>query len=143
MPTRGTTESPAMSRWIRDFNPRAHEGHDRHTSACIPGTPDFNPRAHEGHDAIDSISSEDYAISIHVPTRGTTTSDPYTITSSVFQSTCPRGARLHGVHLRKMDAISIHVPTRGTTTTSASVIAEERFQSTCPRGARHPEEGVQ
>ena len=76
------------------FNPRAHEGHDaklyfgahvdEFQSTCprgarlneetsISGRPDFNPRAHEGHDH----RARDYLyyqrISIHVPTRGTTT----------------------------------------------------------------------
>ena len=53
-----------------------------------------------------------------------------------FQSTCPRGARLmEKVYNKKFD-ISIHVPTRGTT---HAIIFDELislFQSTCPRGAR-------
>ena len=33
---------------------------------------DFNPRAHEGHDSIPLRYWDAFVISIHVPTRGTT-----------------------------------------------------------------------
>ena len=79
--------------------------------------PDFNPRAHEGHDVCDKCGWATQEISIHVPTRGTTPDMarhtgnkhisihvptrgttrwavmPYEV-FDIFQSTCPRGARL-------------------------------------------------
>ena len=79
----------------------------------------------------------DRQISIHVPTRGTTSADRNLEARVLFQSTCPRGARLcspaclirdtnfnpraHEGHdaadteCRMSTGISIHVPTRGTT----------------------------
>jgi len=78
----------------------------------------------------------------------------------VFQSTRPRGARLHALPrrlpcaqcfnprahagrdfkmldgLRTMFHVSIHAPTRGATSILASRAAFRRFQSTRPRGAR-------
>ena len=81
------------------FNPRAHEGHDPwvlHRFKCILH---FNPRAHEGHD-FSMIFSE---------------------AVFVFQSTCPRGARLSCCVLLLPPAISIHVPTRGTTSAAAAI----------------------
>ena len=53
------------------FNPRAHEGHD-FAALTFFFTINFNPRAHEGHDDNDSKLELKIAISIHVPTRGTT-----------------------------------------------------------------------
>ena len=55
---------------------------------------DFNPRAHEGHDLF-----------LHGYHQ-----------QQVFQSTCPRGARLKHLLISIHVNISIHVPTRGTTT---------------------------
>ena len=121
----------------RDFNPRAHEGHDADSKTKSSALSHFNPRAHEGHDRIDPVAPGKLQISIHVPTRGTT---------PVFG---------RGEHQM---VISIHVPTRGTTTDSSCPAAsldfnpraheghDKRqigcssarvFQSTCPRGARH------
>ena len=71
VPTRGTTDAGASGSAARDFNPRAHEGHDMQSmvsgssrgfqSTCPRGArrsffvsllarKNFNPRAHEGHD---------------------------------------------------------------------------------------------
>ena len=80
-----------------------------------PTTSNFNPRAHEGHDAFTRMCDHMPEISIHVPTRGTTVSVYPSRFSTVFQSTCPRGARQKDM----------------------SPIADTQFQSTCPRGARH------
>ena len=73
VPTRGTTMHAGSQRAHLDFNPRAHEGHDEHTTACLSWM----------------------QISIHVPTRGTTTGRSVCRCRNLFQSTCPRGARLH------------------------------------------------
>ena len=78
-----------------DFNPRAHEGHDDYSNRSALFLVYFNPRAHEGHDALPLL----------MPVR-----------VSIFQSTCPRGARPVVVTVSPVTEISIHVPTRGTTT---------------------------
>ena len=75
----------------------------------------FNPRAHEGHDVSALTEVYQAAISIHVPTRGTTNRPTSQGCSDRFQSTCPRGARL---------------------TPSKYPEGTPTFQSTCPRGAR-------
>ena len=94
VPTRGTTPGWGLQFTRLYFNPRAHEGHDPHTRQCDSSSLYFNPRAHEGHDMDPSalfgsksfqstcprgarlMDTEDYdrfyRISIHVPTRGTT-----------------------------------------------------------------------
>ena len=124
-----------------------------------PQPHNFNPRAHEGHDVRIVDILDVFRISIHVPTRGTTYGrtdavhlldfnpraheghdEPRiqrAVCQQVFQSTCPRGARLcppacltrhtnfnprahegHDKQAGHVDipiTISIHVPTRGTT----------------------------
>ena len=105
----------------RYFNPRAHEGHDQTQLSRWWLWTHFNPRAHEGHDFWKPFLPQYYPISIHVPTRGTTSSSSSRSSSS--------------------DPISIHVPTRGTTTITSSVNVRLPFQSTCPRGARPGQTG--
>ena len=94
VPTRGTTQAICNKVKMWYFNPRAHEGHDAHKLSYIVTPIDFNPRAHEGHDA-----RFEFVYMFHL-----------------FQSTCPRGARLA-------------VP--------PETVLPLIFQSTCPRGARH------
>ena len=116
VPTRGTTCKRLIVNMPPNFNPRAHEGHDfPDFGACVvlpgfqstcprgarlsPAQPrlqrhDFNPRAHEGHDVQNRPYHRRSSISIHVPTRGTTLSVKLQIQNIIFQSTCPRGARL-------------------------------------------------
>ena len=74
VPTRGTTRHGLIVVVILNFNPRAHEGHDvdYQRSACYIRY--FNPRAHEGHDGTLRAGRKRKKISIHVPTRGTTSS---------------------------------------------------------------------
>ena len=50
VPTRGTTLHRQPGSKNKDFNPRAHEGHDFFHIDKIIKLFDFNPRAHEGHD---------------------------------------------------------------------------------------------
>ena len=79
VPTRGTTT------WKRQWGKQEY----------------FNPRAHEGHDGLQLVDLAVGAISIHVPTRGTT----------------------HILDLLEIvQSISIHVPTRGTTAAIAARI---------------------
>ena len=158
VPTRGTTDPGDLCSQHRNFNPRAHEGHDYLDTESNPVT------KISIHVPTRGTTANNFAergiiptISIHVPTRGTTR--PYyprrfrnhfnpraheghdrkrdrPWRRARFQSTCPRGARLDIKHYRVQLIISIHVPTRGTTVISVSPVSSPRFQSTCPRGAR-------
>ena len=160
------------------FNPRAHEGHDfiinlchfptRFQSTCPRGARryqvcgivcrgNFNPRAHEGHDVTPLFMTVTRFISIHVPTRGTTTTLLLHSHFKPFQSTCPRGARLgntiafyqtkdfnpraHEGHddsakycVLRGGRISIHVPTRGTTYTILCVQLANDFNPRAHEG---------
>ena len=77
----------------------------------------FNPRAHEGHDTASQQSETCYR----------------------FQSTCPRGARLHYPLLKAWQKEFQSTCPRGARLSNTSYgIKAQRFQSTCPRGARLP-----
>ncbi len=56
------------------FNPRSHEGNDFHRYFLSGVMVDFNPRSHEGNDYIPDYMYANHLISIHVPTKGTTSS---------------------------------------------------------------------
>ena len=159
------------------FNPRAHEGHDdKHIETIL--TNEFQSTCPRGARQQNENAVRTAYISIHVPTRGTTPRmsasskiqyfnpraheghDVFFASQyiySLFQSTCPRGARLyHALGFHNADIsihvptrgttpggtfvsvgnISIHVPTRGTTVGFGMPILSAVFQSTCPRGAR-------
>ena len=59
----------------------------------------FNPRSHEGNDRIGLVKLNDFGlVSIHVPTRGTTSSHRSRKPLRMFQSTFPRGERRHWRH---------------------------------------------
>ena len=98
-------------------------------------------------------------ISIHAPARGATWIGFNYARSEKFQSTPPRGERLHGLlslmELQKFqstpprgerpmstmgveteDSISIHAPARGATGTLVAKRFASAFQSTPPRGER-------
>ena len=118
VPTRGTTLRHARrARRVRHFNPRAYTRHDTQCARYWPNAANFNPRAYtrhddqfcgigRGNDIFQSTCLHEARhswrkylpqltkISIHVPTRGTT--------SCWYSPVYPH-------------FISIHVPTRGTT----------------------------
>ena len=140
----------------------------------------FNPRSRVGNDTADSINSVQLGISIHVPAWGTTkyynklkteadisihvpawgtTVYVYTYIQTIkFQSTFPRGERLHiyciiittthfnprsrvGNDILSLSShcepdISIHVPAWGTTRLIHQHTKRLEFQSTFPRGER-------
>ena len=108
---------PSVYAYLRDFNPRSHEGSDKIFFANAKFFMHFNPRSHEGSDM-----SEDF-----VPPR-----------PPLFQPALPRGERLFvivgGFHLRNFNPrshegsddgstwhkllpyiISTRAPTRGAT----------------------------
>ncbi len=77
------------------FNPRARVGHDHPETVPDLLHGSFNPRARVGHDFLDSNLC---------------------LSSSLFQSTCPRGARLEFWNQEtSVFYVSIHVPAWGTT----------------------------
>ena len=100
---------------LQHFYPRSHEGNDCYLCARLNGDYRFNLRSHEGNDSHLLRRPERPCVSIHVPTRGTTETDPSKI---------------------KELAVSIHVPTRGTTCFNLYGICAHEFQSTFPRGER-------
>ena len=102
------------------FNPRAREGRDTDATIWQPFALRFNPRAREGRDLRYFIDFRDTGVSIHAPARGATSSVSLLINPGIvsihapargattafagltgqhveFQSTRPRGARLHDV----------------------------------------------
>ena len=79
---------------LYSFNPRSHEGNDSFPYYPPKRKGRFNPRSHEGNDSVPEHFSPLSIVSIHVPTRGTTTnSQVTTIEEDKFQSTFPRGER--------------------------------------------------
>ena len=77
----------------------------------------FNPRSHEGNDwAGCTILTLECAVSIHVPTRGTTSyriSGSHSAGVSIHVPT--RGTTRPDRRRQAVTRVSIHVPTRGTT----------------------------
>ena len=78
-----------------DFNPRSREGSDgfRQNNSVCPEN--FNPRSREGSDYTLVNRFGCSSISIHAPARGATTACHASKKFSLFQSTLPRGERLH------------------------------------------------
>ncbi len=77
-------------------------------------------------------------VSIHVPTRGTTSFLPNQENLVLFQSTFPQGERpTADILFTAVHIVSIHVPTRGTTSRfDSGCSAFTEFQSTFPQGER-------
>ena len=79
---------------VRCFNPRARMGRDccyNRTNEYIDG---FNPRARMGRDVRPPVFVQLISVvSIHAPAWGATSSLSLSISSALFQSTRPHGAR--------------------------------------------------
>ena len=71
VPTRGTTVAGGILGANKDFNPRAHEGHDGHRNVDT-GNRRFQSTCPRGARRSGLGGYGRCAISIHVPTRGTT-----------------------------------------------------------------------
>ena len=125
-----------MRREVIDFNPRAHEGHDR---TLFGRAKNHSISIHvptRGTTKWFFTNYYMYDISIHVPTRGTTLQPKEPTTVCYFNPRAHEGHD-HGSEQGSPDCnISIHVPTRGTTRVLKVVLPLVQFQSTCPRGAR-------
>ena len=121
-----------------DFNPRTHVGCDLSIFTTVPYISNFNPRTHVGCDNHCCRALAARSISIHAPTWGATFFIYTFASSTVFQSTHPRGVRRnrHGgrvissdnfnprthvgcdifyLYLCFVNGISIHAPTWGAT----------------------------
>ena len=67
------------------FNPRTHEGYDSLRDPLLFRSQNFNPRTHEGYDdMIPSFRPSIKSISIHVPTKGTTSYNILCITRMTY-----------------------------------------------------------
>ena len=100
----------------------------------------FNPRARGGRDDDNNMPDNgSLVVSIHAPAGGATLISCNTgATRGWFQSTRPRGARLHICSFQfQQFCVSIHAPAGGATGVRSPVTPPEMFQSTRPRGARH------
>ena len=77
------------------------------------------------------------SVSIHVPTRGTT-SFYSKVFANIFVSihVPTRGTTQTPQTSARTGRVSIHVPTRGTTILSYASLSSRQFQSTFPRGER-------
>ena len=100
-----------------NFNPRSHEGSDRAWDAGLRSSSHFNPRSHEGSD--DFYEVEFFNV-------------------WGFQSTLPRGERLHSPYF---EISSYNFNPRSHEGSDLlpmypSLAAHSRFQSTLPRGER-------
>ena len=120
-----------------DFNPRSLVGNDAIDIKFYVPKIDFNPRSLVGNDEQAEARQWQHAISIHVPSWGTTACTSIETGVDLFQSTFPRGERrqLRKI-LHKTKQISIHVPSWGTTGDFARTSGSWAFQSTFPRGER-------
>ena len=158
-PTRGATDNSLGS--VATFYVSIHAPTRGATTfrcvTCRVGQ-GFNPRTHEGCDRYILQLCRHKRVSIHAPTRGATAQIRQFYPSLPFQSTHPRGVRLHSsTHLvcnwsfnprthegcdgqdhkeRYLYLVSIHAPTRGATCLILPILSALRFQSTHPRGVR-------
>ena len=125
------------SRLVSYFNPRSLVGNDAIDIKFYVPKIDFNPRSLVGNDEQAEARQWQHAISIHVPSWGTTACTSIETGVDLFQSTFPRGERrqLRKI-LHKTKQISIHVPSWGTTTSYREYLSIDSFQSTFPRGER-------
>ena len=76
------------------FNPRPRAGGDATVKQVRESVGSFNPRPRAGGDQVSNLYERESGVSIHAPARGATYLSSYTVGSSAFQSTPPRGGRL-------------------------------------------------
>ena len=116
-PARGATRQGPAFRWQHKISIHAPaRGATRRTSRCHGVIRHFNPRTREGCDSFDMDISN---------------------TSGIFQSTHPRGVRLHHrPHRADQGQISIHAPARGATQPAEYGAADNEISIHAPaRGA--------
>ena len=111
-------------------------GHDRPISGIVPRWSHFNSRAHVGHDQLKPKTTAESLFQFTCPRGARLGMESVIYITIRFQFTCPRGARPKREEVPGYGHISIHVPTWGTTCSSCNSCAKGGFQFTCPRGAR-------
>ena len=128
---------PGYHYLLHSFQSTFPRGERRHITRMQLTTLHFNPRSRVGNDEQAEARQWQHAISIHVPSWGTTACTSIETGVDLFQSTFPRGERrqLRKI-LHKTKQISIHVPSWGTTQCLANTRRMRLFQSTFPRGER-------
>ncbi len=95
-PARGATEKTLRTNRKRFcFNPRARAGRDIMNLIISIKYRCFNPRARAGRDFNKGVEKMILTVSIHAPARGATKQIYSYNQKKLFQSTRPRGARLH------------------------------------------------
>ena len=98
----------------------------------------FNPRSHEGSDTDSSKAVGADIISIHAPTRGATDVTAEYAAYLQFQSTLPRGERLDWLTgWYKSHKFQSTLPRGERPGNVPSLALSPVFQSTLPRGERH------
>ena len=116
VPSWGTTDyRHTGSKDRKNFNPRSLVGNDAIDIKFYVPKIDFNPRSLVGNDEQAEARQWQHAISIHVPSWGTTACTSIETGVDLFQSTFPRGERRHRYQILR---------------------TKNRFQSTFPRGER-------
>ena len=157
---RGTRRPPfSLIAKHPSFNPRAHVGRDFYSLALIVAQYGFNPRAHVGRDSrLSSFGILDNGFNPRAHVGRDAAVALLVISSTVFQSTRPRGTRHNHRRILRpnarfnprahvgrdvirptpqaSDAVSIHAPTWDATIGSYLGAANQWFQSTRPRGTR-------
>ena len=159
-PARGATATRLAGVPAKDrFNPRARAGRDLSSPSAPASSQGFNPRARAGRDVAQpaalpplqvsihapargatcrSRASPSYGgVSIHAPARGATLTVPDLTAPDMFQSTRPRGARLHAPrHDRFRTKFQSTRPRGARPMRRLPSAIDDMFQSTRPRGAR-------
>ena len=147
--------------YVRNFNPRSHEGSDIPWPIFWARNTNFNPRSHEGSDMVHRKSTESARLfQSTLPRRERLIIPIFILSVNRFQSTLPRRERrwLLG-WVRRYNYISIHAPTKGATVQGKILslfcgdfnprshegsdpagvrltVEEVKFQSTLPRRER-------
>ena len=85
-----------------NFNPRSREGSDSPGHHRQEKPKHFNPRSREGSDYFRIGLTDLTDISIHAPARGATSATHGNYLAFKFQSTLPRGERLHDYIIRQI-----------------------------------------
>ncbi|GAA5263290.1 hypothetical protein KTGMC3_P2041 [Methanocalculus sp. MC3] len=142
VPTGGTTWSEYRRVRIGKFQSTCPRGARLLLSRSYDRDIDFNPRAHGGHDVPPKPRKDAWAISIHVPTGGTTRRNQNQHPPRNFNP------RAHGGHdgrsVNTTDRRNFNPRAHGGHDRHDQITTEpHEFQSTCPRGARpiRPEKG--
>ena len=133
-PPAGATRTPTSPAWrIACFNPPPRAGGDGARPARTAGRRRFNPRPAPGATLRTILPRRRPCVSIHAPARGATQTTMWCLSSSLFQSTPPRGATPPISF--KRPAGSIHAPrVGGDAELPIPTTDDTSFQSTPPRG---------